>query len=145
MANMIDDTDKKLIALLQDNARRSTSELARALGLSRTTVQDRINRLQARKIIGGFTIKFDPSYDSRLLTAHVMVKIEPRGQDGVVSHCRKMSEVTGLYTISGEFDLIAVVKAETPEALDQALDDIRRLKGIERTTTSIVLTTKMER
>ena len=141
----MDETDKKLIALLQENARRSTSELARHLGLSRTTVQDRINRLEARKIIGGYTIKFDPGYDQRQLTAHVMVKIEPRGQDAVVSQCRKMPEVTSLYTISGEFDLIAIVKAETPEVLDTALDDIRRIKSIERTTTSIVLTTKMER
>ena len=141
----MDNTDKKLIALLQENARRSTSELARHLGLSRTTVQDRINRLETRKIISGYTVKFDPSYDRRMLTAHVMVKIEPRGQDAVVSHCRKMSEVTGLHTISGEFDLIAIVKAETPEGLDKALDDIRHIKGIERTTTSIVLTTKMER
>ncbi len=141
----MDNTDKKLIALLQENARRSTSELARHLSLSRTTVQDRINRLEARKIIGGYTIKFDPNFDSRQLTAHVMVKIEPRAQDVVVSHCRKMSEVTALHTISGEFDLIAIVKAETPEDLDKALDDIRRIKGIERTTTSIVLTTKLER
>ena len=141
----MDDTDKKLIALLQENARRSTSDLARALGLSRTTVQDRINRLESRKVISGYTVKFDPSYNRRQLTAHVMVKIEPRGQDAVVSQCRKMPEVTALHTISGEFDLIAIVKAETPEELDQALDDIRRIKGIERTTTSIVLTTKMER
>jgi DNA-binding Lrp family transcriptional regulator len=141
----MDNTDKKLIALLQENARKSTSELARHLGLSRTTVQDRINRLEERKVISGYTVKFDPAYNRRMLTAHVMVKIEPRGQDAVVSHCRKMPEVTGLHTISGEFDLIAIVKAETPEGLDKALDDIRRIKGIERTTTSIVLTTKMER
>lgn len=141
----MDDTDKKLITLLQENARRSTSELARHLGLSRTTVQDRINRLETRKIISGYTVKFDPAYNQRQLTAHVMVKIEPKGQSAVVSHCRKMSEVTALYTISGEFDLIAIVKAETPEALDQALDEIRRITGVEHTTTSIVLTTKMER
>ena len=108
-----------------------------------TEIWNRRSRWQEKLRL--LAVKLSPGYDQRQLTAHVMVKIEPRGQDAVVSQCRKMPEVTSLYTISGEFDLIAIVKAETPEVLDTALDDIRRIKSIERTTTSIVLTTKMER
>ncbi len=141
----MDDTDKKLLALLRENARQSTSELARQLKLSRTTVQDRINRLENHKIVIGYTAKLNPEHTGKQLTAHVMVKISPMSQNDIVTQCHKILELTALYTISGEFDLLAIVRAATPQSLDEALDKIRNLQGVERTTTSIVLTTKIER
>jgi len=144
MRVQLDDKDKFLLKALQKNARLSTSALARKMNLSRTTVQDRITRLEERGVIAGYTVKLDPAFTARQLTAHVMMKIEPKAQDQIVAQCRKNDRVTALYTISGEFDLIAVAESDTSENLDHALDDIRNIKGVTRTTTSIVLSKKLE-
>lgn len=145
MALTLDEKDTKLLKALQKNARISTSALARKMKLSRTTVQDRITRLEERKIIAGYTVKLDPSFTARQMSAHVMMKIEPKAQDAIVDHCSKMDRITALYTIAGEFDLIAVAEANTTEGLDRALDEIRNIKGVTRTTTSVVLSKKLER
>ncbi|MCV6606498.1 MAG: Lrp/AsnC family transcriptional regulator, partial [Porticoccaceae bacterium] len=72
---MLDNTDQKLIALLRMNARLSTSELARQLDISRSTIQSRLRRLETRNIISGYTVQFNEEYDRRLLKAHVMLKL----------------------------------------------------------------------
>jgi len=141
----MDDRDKKLLAELRGNARLSLSALARILGLSRSTVQDRISKLERCGIIAGYTVRLGQDYAAREIRAQVMLKIVPKAQDEVVSFCRKQPAVTELHTISGEYDLAAELRAETPAALDAAIDAIALLKGVERTQTSVILSTKFER
>jgi len=141
----MDDKDKKLVSLLTENARTSTSDLARKMGMSRTTVQDRINKMQDRGIICGYTVKLAEDLLNKTVSAHVTVKIEPKTQTAAILHIRKMKAAYALYTISGEFDLIVVLRAETTADLDTALDELTSVKGVERTKTSIILSTKFER
>jgi DNA-binding Lrp family transcriptional regulator len=141
----LDKVDQQLLELLQSNSRASTSALARTLGVSRSTVQDRINRLERRKIIAGYTIRYHDSFSGRQLNAHVMIQVNPKQSQKIVDALSRMSAVMTVQTVSGIYDLVTTVKAATPQEMDQVLDEIGELPGVEKTTTSIVLTTKFER
>ena len=141
----LDKTDQQLLQLLQSNSRESTSALARTLGVSRSTVQDRINRLERRKIIAGYTIRYHEAFSARQLNAHVMIQVNPKLGQKIVGALSKMAAVMSVQTVSGIYDLVTTVKAATTQEMDQVLDEIGALAGVEKTTTSIVLTTKFER
>ncbi|WCL53995.1 Lrp/AsnC family transcriptional regulator [Gimibacter soli] len=143
--HLLDDTDRALIDLLRADARLPLSELARRMGVSRSTVQDRLSRLEGRGVIAGYTVRLNEQMTERDVRAHVFLKIVPKAQDEVVAQAKKLKELLSLYTISGEFDLAAILRAETTAALDQALDALGRLKGVERTQSAVILSTKVER
>lgn len=140
----MDETDQKLINLLKNNGRESTSALARMLGLSRSTVQDRIARLENRGIIAGYTIRFNEDYQRRQITAHVLIQLNPKYADQILHNLKKNALIKAVYAVSGIYDMIALVKAATTEEIDATLDEIGRLEGIKKTTSSIVLSTKFE-
>jgi DNA-binding Lrp family transcriptional regulator len=141
----LDETDQLLLKLLQTNSRESTSSLARQLGVSRSTVQDRINRLERRKVISGYTIRYDDAFSGRQINAHVLIQVNPKQGQKIVSALSKMSAVMTVQTVSGIYDLVTTVRAVTTQEMDTVLDKIGELPGVEKTTTSIVLTTKFER
>lgn len=141
----MDATDRDLIALLRADARQPTAVLARKLGLARSTVQSRMASLEGRGIIAGYTVRLDEEVTRRRIAAHVMISVNPKLADRVVHTLRAMTEVTSLYAVSGIYDLVAVVRSETTEDIDALLDAIGRIPGIERTTSSILLSKKFER
>lgn len=141
----LDPTDRQLIDLLRANSRASTSALARELGVSRSTVQDRISRLERRKIIGGYTIRLESSFEQRLISAHVMIQISPKHGPQIERALAAMPAVKTLQTVSGIYDLVTAVEAVSTEEMDTVLDAIGALEGVEKTTSSIVLTTKLRR
>ncbi len=141
----LDNTDQQLLQLLQSNSRESTSALARALSVSRSTVQDRISRLERRKVIAGYTVRYGDAFSGRQLNAHVMIQVNPKRGHKIVDALSKMGAVMTVQTVSGIYDLVTTVKAATTQQMDVVLDEIGALPGVEKTTTSIVLTTKFER
>lgn len=141
----MDQTDKDLLALLEANAREPVAALARKLGLSRSTVQDRIRRLEDRGIVSGYTVRYRDDFARRQITAHVMISLDPKHADRVVHGLRKMTGLSALHAVSGQYDLIAIIRAETTAEIDAMLDEIGRMTGIDKTMSSIVLSTKFER
>jgi DNA-binding Lrp family transcriptional regulator len=141
----LDDTDRALLALLREDARASTAELARRLKLSRTTVQSRIERLLRRRVIGGFTVVVPDEVEAALVRAHVMITVAPRRAAAIESALRKIPELRVLHSVSGPFDLIAIVAAASIGELDALIDRIGALDGVERTTSAIVLSTRIDR
>jgi len=141
----LDDTDHALLALLRENARASTAELARRLGLSRTTVQSRLERLERQRVVAGYTIVVPDELEAALVRAHVLVTVAPRQSAAIESALRKIAEVRVLHSVSGPFDLIAIVAARSIGELDALIDRIGALDGVERTTSAIVLSTRIER
>jgi DNA-binding Lrp family transcriptional regulator len=141
----LDDTDRRLLALLRENARASTAQLARQLGLSRTTVQSRITRLERGRAIAGYTVTLDSAAEARLVRAHVFITVAPRQAAGIEAALRRLPEVRTLLSVSGPFDLIAVLAAESIGELDGLIDRIGLLDGVERTTSAIVLSTRIQR
>jgi DNA-binding Lrp family transcriptional regulator len=142
---MLSKEDEKLLALLQRDARASISDLARALDLSRTTVQNRLQKLHDNGVIKGFTVELGEHYLSNLVSAHVSIKVRQKLTARTNVELRQMPQIAALYAISGEYDLIAVVQAQTTEQLSHLLDDIGNLEGVERTTSSVILETKFHR
>lgn len=142
---MLSKEDEKLLALLQRDGRASISDLARALALSRATVQSRLQKLQETGVIKGYTLELGESYLANLVSAHVSIKVKQKLTARTNTELRQMSQISALYAISGEYDLIAIVQAQSTEQLSHLLDDIGNLEGVERTTSSVILETKFKR
>jgi len=141
----MDDLDQHLLARLQENARAPVAELARSLGLSRTTVQSRIARLERRGVIAGYAVRTSQAHEQSQIHAFVMLTVQPKAAGLVATAMRKMPGVRRLQSVSGVFDLIAMVSAADVAAMDALIDEIGALAGVERTNSSIVLSTKFDR
>jgi DNA-binding Lrp family transcriptional regulator len=142
---MLDATDRALIALLRENARIGHAEAARQLKLSRTTVQARVESLERRGIIVGYTVRLAEEVSRRAVKAHVTIVVAPKASASVTAALHKMPELRALYSVAGVFDLLTVIEAEDVPSLDAAIDRIGGLEGVERTQSSIILSTKFER
>ena len=142
---VLDAADRALLALLRDDSRTPTAELARKLGLSRTTVQSRMERLQRRRVITGFTVTVPDELEADLVRAHVLITLAPKRSSAIEVALRRIAEVRVLHSVSGPFDLIAIVAAASIGELDALIDRIGGLDGVERTTSAIVLSTRIER
>jgi len=139
------DKDELLLSLLAENARTPVSELARRLGLSRTTVQARIERLERGGVIAGYTVRMSTAAERALVRAYVMITVKPKHAVPTVAELKEIREVRTLHSISGEVDLMAVVAAGSVAALDAVVDRIGALEGVERTQTSVIMATKFDR
>ena len=137
--------DRRLLGLLKANARESTASIARKLGLSRTTVQERIRRLESSGAITGYTVRIAEDSTRGILAAHVLLNVNAKQAERVVRDLKAMPSCAALRAVSGAFDYVATIEAESPAELDRWLDRIGLLPGIERTQTLIVLSTKFER
>lgn len=140
----IDATDRQLLALLRENARAPVADLARRLGLARTTVQARIDRLEQGGVIAGYTLR----EGARLrppLQATVLVSIEPRSGPAVLARLKSLPGVEVVHTTSGRFDLLAQVSAGTTAELDDTLDRIGEARGVRSSESLIHLATKLDR
>ena len=145
MPILLDDTDRALLALLRDNARASAADLARRLKLARTTVQSRIARLERERVIVGYTVVTPDEAEAALVRAHVLITARPKQSAGIEAALRRIPELRTLHSVSGPFDLIAVLAAESIGVLDILIDRIGALDGVERTTSAIVLSTRIAR
>ena len=144
MNRRLDEIDRRLLALLKANARESTAALARRLELSRSAVQDRIARLERDGVIAGYTVRLGEDVASAGLRAIVRFTMDPKHTPAVVRELRKFPEAEACYTTSGAFDLIAIVAAESAGRLHEVLQAFGNLKGVERTTSSIVLVSEFD-
>lgn len=140
-----DQTDRQLITLLQANARASTAELARKLGIARTTVVARLARLEAAGVIVGYTAKLGSEAQDRGVQAFVGITVQPRAGREVVKTLTSFPELRQLASVSGEFDYMALLRAESTMRLDALLDEIGEIEGVIKTTSSVVLALRVDR
>jgi DNA-binding Lrp family transcriptional regulator len=141
----MDQIDEQLISALRENARVSTADLARLVGRSRTSVQSRIDRLEKQGVIVGYGVKLAPEHAQGAVRAHVLIKVGAKESRAVTTALRAIAQVRVLHSVSGEVDLIAVAVAGSVAEMDQVIDRIGGLDGVERTTSSIILSTKFDR
>jgi len=139
------DQDQRLIALLRENARLPISVLARKLHVSRTAALARLQRLERDGIIKGYTVKLSDEYQQGCIKSMVMIKVPPSKRPGIERALAAMPELLTLYSISGSFDMTAVVMAPSVSKLDSVIDQIGVLPGVEETQSSVILSTRFER
>ncbi len=137
---VLDEIDRQLIAALQINARESVAMLARQLGVARTTVTSRLARLEKAKVITGYGVRLGQRVVDGGLQAYVGITVQPRSGKEVLRRLSAMAQVQQLCAVSGEFDYVAWLRTE-----DQLLDQIGSVDGVEKTTTSIILSSKIDR
>ncbi|WP_395703831.1 Lrp/AsnC family transcriptional regulator [Aquabacterium sp.] len=140
-----DQTDRDLITLLQANARESTANLARKLGIARTTVVARLARLEREGVIVGYTARLGLDDERPRVQAYVGITLSPKSSRDVIRKLHKIPELLQLSSVSGEFDYIAMLRADTTARLDQLLDEIGEIDGVLKTTTSVVLAVRIDR
>ncbi|ALB14947.1 AsnC family transcriptional regulator [Burkholderia pseudomallei] len=145
--DQLDDLDRNLVALLQANARASVADLARQLGVARTTVLARIARLERTQVIAGYSVRLGQDVLDASIYAYVGIILAPKYGKDVLKRLDRMPEVQLLCAVSGEvrLDYVAWLRADSPERLNDLLDQIGALEGVERTTTSIILARKIDR
>lgn len=137
----MDSQDLRLISLLRENARISVAQLAKQLGVSRGTVQNRIDRLVEDRVLLGFTVRTAPEAAAHRVRAVMMISVEGDRADAVLKTLRGYPEVRALHTTNGRWDIVAEIGADGLEAFDEVLRGIRTIKGISNSETSLLLST----
>ncbi len=145
LALPLDKLDRELIALLQANARASSATLARTLGVARTTVVARLARLQADAVIVGYTVRLGSEVMERGVQAYVGITVQPRAGRDVVQRLSRLPELRQLASVSGEFDYMALLRADSTARLDALLDEIGEIEGVLKTNTSVLLALRVDR
>ncbi|MFP3383018.1 Lrp/AsnC family transcriptional regulator [Tritonibacter scottomollicae] len=140
----MDKTDERLISALRHDARASLSDLAMQLELSRTTVRTRIERLQSRGDILGFTVVLKEDVLRDPVRGLMMIGIEGRGTSRITRQLQGLPEVRAIHTTNGRWDLIVELGTATLETLDEALAKIRMFDGVVSSETNLLLATKKD-
>lgn len=136
----LDDVDSRLIALLRNDARQTAIELARRLGVSRATVQNRIERLVRDRVILGFTLRLDPGSERQVVRALTSIEIRSGDIRQVVAELRGIPEALAIYSTNGRWDIVVELVTEDLAQLDLVLGQIRGIVGVSHSETSILLT-----
>ncbi len=137
--------DQELLSVMRGNARASTTELAQILGVSRSTVQKRLERLETQGVIAGYTVQLSSAYLDQEIKAHVMITVSPAMTNDIIKNMEKLDGVRAIYSVSGPHDLIAEVAAMSVTELDKMIDHIIAIEGVDRTVSSVILSTRLKR
>ena len=137
----LDDTDAELLALLRSEGRMPVATLAKKLRVARGTVQNRMSRLEREGVIVGYTVRLKPQAETQRIRALMTVAVEGNRTADVLRVLRGHPNVTGLHSTNGRWDLVVELRADTLEAFDRALGNIRLVEGIASTETSLLLST----
>jgi DNA-binding Lrp family transcriptional regulator len=137
----MDETDRRLIALLRENARTSVASLAKDLGVARGTVQNRLAKLEKDGTIVGYTVRLRPQVEEQRIRALMTVAVEGNRSEAVLKALRGDPAVGALYSTNGRWDIVAELRADSLEAFDRVLGRIRMIEGISNTETSLLLST----
>ena len=141
----MDETDRALITLLSENARLPVATLSRRLGLARSTVQARLDRLEARGIIAGYALRLGEAAREETIRATVLISIEPRATPAVLTRLKTLPDIRTAHTASGRFDMVLTVAARSTAELDATLDAIGAIDGVKGSESLIHLSTRIDR
>lgn len=140
----LDAIDRQLIALLQDNARLSTVALAKAVGLARSSVQERLQRLEAAGVIAQYTVRLGAGGDP--LQAWLLLRYaDGFSCDDVMPLLQALPQVQLCHSVAGETDLMVLVRADTPTLLADLRERIAAFKGVDDVTTVPLLRVLLDR
>lgn len=137
----MDDTDRRLIALLRQDARTNVATLAAKLGVSRGTVANRLRKLEDTQVIVGYSVRLRPDAEPNEIRAWMGVRVEGNQTRAVIASLLGEPGVAALHDTNGRWDLLAELRAPSNAGLSEVLERVRLIKGIAQTETNILLAT----
>ncbi len=136
---MVDAIDEKILKALMENSRKTYVEIGNIVGLSEGAVRNRVQALVSSGTIRKFTLEVAPSIRVRSLT---MISVDPSIPTYTISKkVEGLSGIESIYEVTGEYDIVCVVSQRDIEGLNQTIEEIRKLDGVVKTNTVIVLRT----
>ncbi len=135
----IDAVDQKLIAILRSNSRTPVVMLAKQLGVSRATVQNRMSRLEKTGVIINYSVNLKPGAEINPIRAFMSISVEGKKSSIVVKALRGYPAIVALHNTNGRWDIIAEIRTDTLESFNRLLGDIRLIDGVSSTETSLLL------
>jgi DNA-binding Lrp family transcriptional regulator len=142
----IDTIDRRIVALLREDARRSFQDIGRRVSLSPPAVKRRVDRLEAAGVIRGYTAVVDPARFGWTTEGFVSLYTEGRVSAAQVrAAAAAHPEVVAAYTVAGQASAILHVRAADTKHLEDVLERIRDSPGVSATQTQVVLSTLFER
>jgi DNA-binding Lrp family transcriptional regulator len=144
MARDNDATDRRLLALLQMNARESVATLSRKLGIARTTVQERISRMERNGTIAGYSVVLRRDPFNQYAEAVVLLSVAHRKIKAVIDQLREFPEAVLCQATTGEFELICRIRVAHLEDVQPVLEGIGEIAGVERVRSIMVLSTAFD-
>ena len=140
----MEETNRRIVALLADDGRMSFTELARHTGLSVSAAQQRVRRLERRGVIKGYAALIDPDEAGLTLTAFISIKpFDPAAPDDAPARLAHLPAIEACHSVAGEENYILKVRVGSPAALEDLLQEIRAAASVS-TRTTIVLSTPYE-
>ncbi len=141
----MDDIDRVLLQALQADARTSYADLAKLVGLSPPSVHDRVRKLERDAVLRGSHADVDPKAVGLGVSALVgLNQREGVESDAIVEALQAIEEVEDCWFVAGEEAFVLKVRVADLEALDRTLSVLRRVPGVTRTRTTVVLSTRFE-
>lgn len=135
----LDETDQRLLSLLRSNARSPAVELARQLGISRATVQNRVRRLERDGVIRGYTVKIGADLDRPVVRALMSISSENADEASVIRRLRGNPHVAAVHHTTGRWDLIAEIHADSLAEFNTVVGNLRLIDGVTATETNLLL------
>ncbi|MEJ5219953.1 Lrp/AsnC family transcriptional regulator [Cognatishimia sp. D5M38] len=142
---MKDALDRKIIAALQANARQSTAKIAAQVGVARTTVHERIARMEREGTIKGYTVVLGDSDALPMVQVIVMLAVTQQDTPKIIRRLEDYPEIKLCLSVNGEFDLMLSVEAPRIEDLDVLVDELGLIPGVNRTKTHVVFGRRIDR
>ena len=138
-----DSNEYKIIQILKKNARLPISSISHEIGVSRVTVQKKIQKLEENGIITGYTAKLNSDSFSHKVKGWILVNAEANKEEKAIKSMMKLPEITGLYTTNGKWDLAAEITSTNLEDFDRTISALRSINGVLETETSLLLSSRI--
>ena len=136
----LDETDRKVLELLARDGRASYAEIGLLVNLSATAVKRRVDRLQERGVVRGFTVLLDPGTLEWRTEAFVEVYCRERtSPEEILATLRQFPEVVAAWTVTGEADALVHLRAADTGHLEAVIERIRKEPGVQRSRSQVVL------
>ncbi|MGH6694374.1 Lrp/AsnC family transcriptional regulator [Sphingopyxis sp.] len=132
----MDAIDRQIVAMLRDNARLPLKTIAATVGLARSSVRERLSKLEAAGTIAGYHARI---VDEGGIAAILQLRLAHTPSPDIVAAVTGMAEVARCYSLSGEIDLLVEIEAADAAGLNAARDRIALIAGVEDTTTALIL------
>ena len=134
-----DQLDRDLIAMLRRDGRAPIAELAEVLGVSRGTVQNRMDRLQASGALLGFTVRVREDIEEGAVKAVMLIEVAGHSTTHIIRKLRGIPELVALHTTNGAWDLVAQINSTSLADFDRVLRNVRVIDGVMNSETCILL------